>query len=40
MIGVMLGAGLGAAFGNVAIGIPAGLAFGGLAAVVVSTRPR
>lgn len=38
--GIMLGAGLGAAFGNVAIGIPAGLALGGLASIFVNKAAR
>ncbi len=40
MAGIMIGAGLGAAFGNVAIGIPAGLAVGGLASMLVLARRR
>jgi hypothetical protein len=38
--GIMLGAGLGAAFGNVAIGIPAGMAAGGLASVLLHISQR
>ncbi len=38
--GIMLGAGLGAAFGNIAIGIPAGLAAGGLGAILVNLGGR
>lgn len=38
--GIMLGAGLGAAFGNVAIGIPAGMAAGGLASILLNLQRR
>ena len=38
--GIMLGAGLGAAFGHVAIGIPAGMAVGGLAAMIAHAARR
>ena len=38
--GTMLGAGIDAAFENVAIGIPAGLALGGLAAIGVNIAAR
>ena len=34
--GTMLGAGIGAAFESIAIGIPAGMALGGLAAIGVN----
>ena len=40
MIGMMLGSGLGAAFGSVAIGLPAGTALGALAAVMLNLRHR
>lgn len=40
MIGVMLGSGLGAAFGNVAIGIPSGMALGALAYLMINLRYR
>ncbi len=40
MMGVMLGSGLGAAFGNVAIGIPAGMALGALAAIITNLARR
>jgi hypothetical protein len=38
--GTMLGAGIGAAFESIAIGIPAGMALGGLAAIGVNIAAR
>ena len=40
MCGIMLGSGLGAAFGNVAIGICTGMALGGLAAIILNLGRR
>jgi hypothetical protein len=38
--GMILGAGLGVAFGNVSIGLPAGMALGGLAAILANIARR